>query len=229
MKKLRTWAVTFAVVGLTLTGGGVAAAHGTGTHPEPAADAAARAEAGLLKACGGNGFTALYTPIDVPFAAPGVDDPATPQDDRDADAFTFTSKGQCRDAVRAGLPVGLIARAPAGLVTTPAPAGFPNLPAGAPVVAPPALTFEAVTDNANDFAFTVKGTGFAPNADVSVLVATRDGRADQRLVGKTNADGVFTYRILGSCDATQAVSNVSAFQFTANKAAQAVPPAGVCA
>jgi hypothetical protein len=227
MNKLRT-ALVAGVAAVTLAVPTAAFAHGDGNHPEPTANAAARAEAGLLAACKGQGFTALYTPIDFPFAAPSVDDPATPQDDREADAFTFTSKGQCRDAVRAGLPVGLIARAPAGLVTTPAPNGFPGQPAGNPVT-PAALTFVDVVDNDRDFEFTVKGTGFAPNADISVLVGTRDGRADLRLVGKTDANGVFTYRLSGQCDNTQAVTNVSAFQFTANKAAQAVPPATICA
>ncbi len=227
--KRRTALACAGLLSLGLFAPGAAYAHGDNTHPEPSASAAARAEAGLLAACKGQGFTALYTPIDVPFAAPGTNLPETPQDDREADGFTFVDREQCRNTVRAGLPVGLIARAPAGLVTTPAPAGFPNNPAGGPVVQPPALAFENVVDNAGDFAFTVKGTNFAPNADVSVLIATRDGRADQRLVGKTDANGVFTYRVLGSCDNTQAVTNVSAYQFTANRAAQAVPPATLCA
>jgi hypothetical protein len=226
--KLRNWAAALGVVALTFTGGGVAAAHDN-QHPNPTENAAQRAEAGLLAACKGQGFTALYTPIDFPFLPPTEDRTDTPQDDRDADAFTFVSREQCRATVRAGLPVGLLARAPAGLVTTPAPANFPNPPAGGPVTPlVPTLTTEAVTDNPGDFAFTVRGVNFAPNADVSVLVATRDGRADQRLVGKTDANGVFIYRLLGGCDNTQAVVNVSAFQFTANRAAQVMPPAGVC-
>jgi hypothetical protein len=226
--KLRTAIVaSFAILGLAVPG--VASAHGN-AHPTPSGDAAARAEAGLLAACKGQGFTALYTPIDSPFTVPATDNPNTPQDDREAEAFTFADREQCRNAVRAGLPIGLLARHPAGadFVTTPAPGGFPGLPSGNPVQ-PATLTLENIQDNPNDFSFVVRGVNFAPNADVSVLVATRDNRADLRLVGKTDANGVFTYRLVGGCDNTQAVSNVSAVQFTSGKTAQIVPPANLCA
>jgi hypothetical protein len=213
---------------LGLAGTGVAAAHGTGTHPEPAAPAAARAEEGLLKACSKAGFTALYTPIAAPFTAPTANDPATPYDDRLATAYTFGTREQCFAAVQAGKPVGLIARAPEGLVTVPAPASYPNLPAGAPVVQPATLTTEGFTDGAQNFTFTVRGVNFTPNAEVSALVTTKDGRTDFRVLGNTDAQGVFTYVLTGTCHATQAVTNVSALQAATGKAATTAAPAGLC-
>jgi hypothetical protein len=233
--KFRNLAVTLtSVLALTLSGAGIAAAHGTPeNHPTPSGDAAARAEAGLLAACKGHGYKALYTPIDVPFMAPGTNLNETPQDDREATAFTFSTREMCRETVRAGLPVGLLARHPAGedFVTTPAPPTFPRLPAGGSVIQPATLLVVPNSfQDANDgFRFIVQGTNFTPNADVVLLVYTRDNGVDFRqLAGKTDANGVFTYELRGTCDATQAVTSVSATQAATGKAAQAIAPAGLC-
>ncbi len=226
--KLRT-AIVAAVATLGLAVPGVAAAHGTGTHPEPTSDAAARAEAGLLAACKGQGFTALYTPIDPEsgYTAPDENLPGTPYDDRDATAFTFGSREQCRNVVRAGLPVGLIARAPADLVTTPAPPAFPARPNTTP--GPGAdLTTEAFTDGANDFSFVVRGVRFSPGQEVTLIVNKLDDRPQVVRLGNADAQGNFTYRLVGTCHPAQRVTLVTAYQAGTNLADSVPAPAGLC-
>ncbi len=227
--KFRTWVATFAVTAFTLTGGGIAAAHGP-NHPTPSGDAAARAEAGLLAACKGAGWTALFTPIDLPFQAPADDTRTTNVNENDADAFTFGSREQCKKAVRAGAPVGLLARhaGDTNFITVPAPAEFPDLPRNTPPALGADVTTEGFQDGADNFQFTVRGARFEPGQEVTLIVNTADDRPKVVRVGNAAADGTFTYVLRGTCHPSQRVVSLTGFQMTNNLADSTTAPAGLC-
>lgn len=207
------------------------AAPGNTPHPLPTGNAANHAQDRLLNACNGNGYTALYTPIPVGTAAP-ADDPATPAvNEANATAFVFTNRNQCRNTVNAGLPIGLLAAAPAGLITVTAPANFPTPAVPAGVTAPATATLANVVNGSATAPFTlnVVGANFTANTAVSALVTYRDNHSVVVAVGTTNGTGGITYPVAGACVRSQVPSTITLLQFPAGPAATATVPNTVCA
>ncbi len=224
--KLRLALVGAFVAVAGLVAPGVAAAHGP-NHPTPDANAAARAEQGLLSACKGSGWTALYTPIQAPFTPP-ADNPQTQDvNENDADAFTFVSREQCKNVIRAGLPVGLLARHANGtdFITVPADTAFPQPPRGN-VLQPAEITVENVVKNGTTgFSFVVKGVRFAAGEKVVLILNKGDGIPQVvRNVGPVAADGTFTFQVVGTCHESDRVTSLTAFQDASNRTDSANGP-----